>query len=59
MPHTNPGDDAVERLIQSGTMKQWLDQGQVFCSYREVEVGEQNEVLKTITVQKAQSPDHM
>ena len=68
MPHTDrnhllhasyPGDQAVERLVQSGTMKQWMDQGQVFCSYREVEVGEHNEVLKTIQVEKAPSPDQM
>ena len=46
------GDAAVERLLRKGIMKQWNQDGVVFCSYRSVMVGKTEDVTDEVTFHK-------
>ena len=47
------GDAAVEALLQSGTMKQFMVDGKPFCSWREITVSAIEETRHTTGYEKA------
>jgi hypothetical protein len=47
------GDNAVEELIQQGIMKQWMQGGVLFASYRTIEVSRKEETRNEKGFEKA------
>ena len=52
------GDAAVQRLIDGGVMKQWMQDGVVMCSYRTINVGQEEATVENNTISKAM-PTHI